>query len=251
MTRLLASVVDPAEMELAIAAGVDIVDLKNPHTGALGALPLPLIRELAAQCAGRCPVSATVGDLPPDPLRLVRAVERTAGCGVDFVKAGFFSERRLSESLDALGELTAKHAVVAVLFADRQPPLSRLGDFAAAGFRGVMLDTAGKGGGGLTIHMTPPELTRFVAEARDLDLFCGLAGSLRREDIPALLPLTPDYLGFRGALCRRGERQSAISPTRLQEIRDAIPEEPPSMNATDSKHRPRRRNPDHEPRPGG
>ncbi len=228
MTRMLASVIDPAEMELAIAAGADIVDLKNPHTGALGALPLALIRDLAAQCAGRCPVSATVGDLPPDPLRLVRAIERTAGCGVDFVKVGFFSDRRLSESLAAIGELTADQDVVAVLFADRQPPLSRLSEFADAGFRGVMLDTAGKGGGGLSAHLGTPVLARFVAETRDLALFCGLAGSLRLQDIPVLLPLAPDYLGFRGALCHQGERQSAIVPARLREVREAIPLPPPT-----------------------
>ena len=32
-------------------------------------------------------------------------------------------------------------------------------------------------------------------------LLTGLAGSLEAADVPRLLLLAPDYLGFRGALC--------------------------------------------------
>jgi len=38
MTRLLASVQDVHEAEIAVAGGADIVDFKNPGQGALGAL---------------------------------------------------------------------------------------------------------------------------------------------------------------------------------------------------------------------
>ncbi|MEW8150286.1 MAG: (5-formylfuran-3-yl)methyl phosphate synthase [Candidatus Thiodiazotropha endolucinida] len=222
MTRMLASVVDWRELESAIEAGVDIIDLKNPHSGALGALPVETIRNLAARCAGRCPVSATVGDLPADPQQLVQAIDRTAECGVDYVKVGFFSSTNLSRCLQAIAGLTHRHDVVAVLFADREPPLKRLREFADFGFRGVMLDTAGKGGGGLLDHMGPYRLERFVTEVRALDMLSGLAGSLRLEDIPQLQSLLPDYLGFRGALCEGSERTAGIAPHRLHEIHDAF-----------------------------
>ena len=42
MTGLLASVASPEEARIAAACGVDIIDLKNPRAGALGALPLAL-----------------------------------------------------------------------------------------------------------------------------------------------------------------------------------------------------------------
>jgi len=222
MTRMLASVVDDLELETAIEAGADIIDLKNPLTGALGALPIASIRSLAARSAGRRPVSATVGDLPADPVRLTAAIRRTAASGVAYVKVGFFSNDNLSECLRAIAELTRRHGVVAVLFADRDPPLERLDEFAVAGFRGVMLDTADKGGGGLLQHIGVARLGCFVAEARALGMLSGLAGSLRLEDIARLLPLAPDYLGFRGALCERGERTTGIVPHRLREIRDAL-----------------------------
>ncbi len=222
MTRMLASVVDVQELQQAIAGGVDIIDLKNPHAGALGALPAEVIRQLVRETAGRCPVSATVGDLPPEPTRLTAAIRETAECGVDYVKVGFFGNQNLAECLQAIATLTERISVVAVLFADRQPPMERLEIFAATGFRGVMLDTAGKRGGGLLEHIDLPQLERFVAESRQLGMFCGLAGSLRLEDVPVLLPLQTDYLGFRGALCEGSQRTAVISPRRLREIRDAV-----------------------------
>ena len=64
MTLFLASVRDPAEAELALAAGADIVDLKDPGQGALGAVAPGVIAACVAAIAGRAPVSATIGDLP-------------------------------------------------------------------------------------------------------------------------------------------------------------------------------------------
>jgi dihydroneopterin aldolase len=226
---MLASITNRQELDLAIEAGVDIIDLKNPHSGALGALPMETIRNLVARCAGRCPVSATVGDLPADPQRLTQAIRRTAECGVGYVKVGFFSSESLDQCLQAIAALTASHDVVAVLFADRQPPLEKLHAFAEAGFRGVMLDTAGKGGGGLLDHIGLSRLEAFVDKVRALNMLSGLAGSLRLDDIPHLQPLLPDYLGFRGALCEGSTRTATIAPQRLREIHDALAQTPPAM----------------------
>src|SRR5262245_29278297 len=63
-TLFLASVRDAAEAELAIGAGADIVDLKDPEGGALGALPPATIEACVRAIGGRVPVSATIGDLP-------------------------------------------------------------------------------------------------------------------------------------------------------------------------------------------
>jgi dihydroneopterin aldolase len=230
MTDMLASVIDSRELELAIRAGADIIDLKNPHAGALGALPPATISDLVAQCAGRRLVSATVGDLPPDPGQLTHAIQRTAESGVDFVKVGFFSTDNLTACLHAISGLTDRHDVVAVLFADLQPPLQRLTEFADAGLRGVMLDTAGKGGGGLLNHIAPEQLERFIAEARSLALLNGLAGSLTLDDIPRLLPLLPDYLGFRGALCKQHKRTAEVDPQRISDIRNTLNGAPPPVD---------------------
>jgi (5-formylfuran-3-yl)methyl phosphate synthase len=222
MTRLLASATNLDEAAVALGLGADIIDLKDPSRGALGGLPVGVIRSIVGRVAGRRPVSATVGDLPADPDLLVRAVHAVGDTGVDYVKVGLFSPRDLEDFLLAMSRLAPRHALIAVLFADRTPPLERLERFAAAGTRGIMLDTADKTGGSLLNHVSLARLERFVSSARSLSLLSGLAGSLRLGDIPLLLPLSPDYLGFRGALCRGTERTLRLDPDRFGAVRRAV-----------------------------
>ena len=220
--RLLASVADPEEAELAIVGGADIVDLKDPVRGALGALPLPTIRAVLARIAGRRLASATVGDLPADPVLVSAAIRATAATGVDYVKIGLFSEAHVRSCLPVVADLSPGISMVVVLFADRDPPIADLAPFAQAGAVGVMLDTADKGGGALLDRLDRDVLAAFVRQARGLGLLCGLAGSLRLAHLPALLPLAPDYLGFRGALCDSDQRIRALDPERLRAVRQAI-----------------------------
>jgi dihydroneopterin aldolase len=222
MTRLLASVTDGAEAEQAVRGGADLIDLKDPDQGALGALPLSRISSIVRQIGGRRPVSATIGDLPPDAGRTADLIRVTAAAGVDYVKVGLFSDRHRAACLPVIAELAPGCAIIAVLFADRSPDLMDLGPLAAAGCAGVMLDTADKAGGRLLDHLGLDRLADFVAQARSLGLLCGLAGALRLGDIPALLPLAPDYLGFRGALCLEGQRRKGLDRHRLNALRQAV-----------------------------
>jgi len=222
MTRLLASVTDTEEAELAIQGGADLIDLKDPARGALGALNLTEIRHILAQVGERRPVSATIGDLPPDARATESAIRTTAATGVDLVKIGFFSEAHLDACLPVVADLSAKIAIVAVLFADHPTAETDPARFAEAGCVGVMLDTADKSRGRLLDHLDTDSLRRFVDRAKQLDLMSGLAGSLRQEDIAHLLPLAPSYLGFRGALCTSGQRAERLVPERLTEIRAAL-----------------------------
>jgi uncharacterized protein (UPF0264 family) len=52
-------------------------------------------------------------------------------------------------------------------------------------------------------------------------MFAGLAGSLRLDHVPALVALSPDVLGFRGGLCRKGERAAAIDAAAVSALRRA------------------------------
>jgi (5-formylfuran-3-yl)methyl phosphate synthase len=222
MTGLLASVTSAEEAEIALAADADIIDLKDPRTGALGALPAPVIREAVERVAGRRIVSATAGDLPMEPEIVDQAVARIAALGVDIVKIGIFPGGRPEACLDMLAAQTARGTrLVAVLFADRSPDLGMIEGLADRGFTGVMLDTMDKSGGGLRRHLNDAVLGRFVEQAGSFGLMSGLAGSLSIADIEPLLRLGPDYLGFRGALCASG-RSSTLEPSRMQAVRAAI-----------------------------
>jgi uncharacterized protein (UPF0264 family) len=213
----LASVTSADEATVALAGGADVIDCKDPSTGALGALSEDVVREVVARIARRLPVSATVGDLPPDPEALVTAANAMAATGVDIVKIGFFGGRDPRPAIAALGREKVAH-LVAVLMADQSPDFALVSDLAAHGFSGVMLDTADKSKGRLTSAIPVGGLSKFVQMARARGLMCGLAGSLRMEDIAGLASLGPDVLGFRGALCAAG-RVSKLDPTRFAAVR--------------------------------
>jgi len=217
--RMLASVRSAEEAVFALQAGADVIDAKDPSRGTLGSVPRETLREIVASVAGRRPVSATVGDLPLTLESLCQAVCRTADCGADFVKVGLFEEGFALEPIQALPPAVAGVRLVAVLFADRAPPLQATAHLAAAGWHGVMLDTARKNGGGLRDWTDENWLADFVRQGRAAGLMVGLAGSLNEDDIRPLAALGPDYLGFRGALCAGAQREACLDPARVRAVR--------------------------------
>ena len=218
MTKLLASVRSAIEARQAIAGGADIIDLKEPAMGALGRLPDATIGEILQAVGGRRPCSATIGDMELLPQQVFDAVRHMAAAGVDIVKFGMFDG-------DAPGTLAALGAaarsglrLVAVLFADRAPDFDLIDHCAYAGLYGIMLDTADKRGGPLTTHLSWAALAGFVRRGRERGLLTGLAGSLSVRDVPDLLTLVPDYLGFRSALAAGG-RTGELDPAAVARLR--------------------------------
>ena len=223
MTGMLASVNSLAEALLVLNAEVDIIDLKQPEQGALGALEVADVKKIVAEIAGRCPVSATIGDLPMQPELVFNAVKAMSETGVDYIKIGFFPGDDWQGTVNKLAELTGQnHALIAVLFADTQVDFAIIKLLKVAGFKGVMLDTMNKQSGALLQVMSMAKIVGFIAQVRKLELMCGLAGSLRLEDIPVLLPNKVDYLGFRGALCQAGNRVGQLNKQAVMQIKESI-----------------------------
>jgi dihydroneopterin aldolase len=222
VTRLLASAASYEEAEVLQGLGVDILDLKNPSQGALGALDPKIVASIVQGFPDQI-ISATVGDLPMDPRTIESAVLEMAATGVSYVKIGFFPR---PDDWPSILSFLAPHALhglplIAVFFGDHVMDLEMLPQFKAAGFQGVMVDTADKHFGGLLVHRDLDWLEAFVHKARSLELLTGLAGSLSLADVPALRSLEPDYLGFRGALCH-GDRTGQINPDAVRQVRQAI-----------------------------
>lgn len=216
MTGMLASVANLAEARRVAELGVDIIDLKNPAAGALGALPVDEVARIVGDLDGRRQLSATVGDLPMEPARVSAAVAAMAATGVDYVKIGFFPGGDWAGVIEDLRPVAAAGVrLVAVLFGDSAPEPRWVETLARAGFAGAMLDTADKTLGPLTRVCEPGFLRDFVAATRAQEMLCGLAGSLRADDVPPLLALAPDYLGFRGALCG-GNRVENLDPEAVR-----------------------------------
>lgn len=222
MTRLLASVRDEDEAEIALGGGADIIDFKDPARGALGALPAPVIERGVQRVAGRAPTSATAGDWALEPAALTRAVAAIAATGVDYVKLGLLPGAALHGCIRALAPLAARHRLVAVFFADRGVSHDALPGLRSAGFAGAMIDTFDKSNGSLREYLSNDMLREFVGSCRNLGLMAGLAGSLHLRDVAPLAALRPDLLGFRGALCGAAGRNGPLSAERVKLVREAF-----------------------------
>ncbi|MBS3964407.1 MAG: (5-formylfuran-3-yl)methyl phosphate synthase [Methylomonas sp.] len=222
MTAMLASVNCIAEALAVETLGVDVIDLKQPAQGALGALDVGDVRNIVAALRPDTVVSATIGDMPMQPDIICDAVTRMAATGIAYVKIGVFPGGDWPATLSRLAAIAQTQALIAVLFADAEPDFAIIADLRKAGFRGVMLDTMNKVAGSLTQIAGLDWLTEFVGQAQTQGLLTGLAGSLRIDDIARLLPLKPDYLGFRGALCQHHERTATIDPDQVRRIKARI-----------------------------
>jgi len=224
MTDFLASVSTLEEARLVKQLGADIIDLKNPLAGALGALPLNQIASIVTELNHSSQISATIGDLPLHPEVIIPAIHNTAKTGVDFIKIGLFEAGDLTTCLAALSTEIRRSdlALIAVLFADQAFNISLLQKLASCGFRGVMLDTANKSSGSLTSILSDETLCSFIQTACQWHLFCGLAGSLSLADVNTLVRLKPDYLGFRGALCEHSKRVASLAADNVRAIRSQI-----------------------------
>lgn len=222
MPQLLISATNVEEAKIALPYA-DIIDLKNPHQGALGALPLETIKQVVAFVNQQKIVSATIGDLAMDTIhdveKIFAAVQSMQTTQVDFIKIGFFESENYQACLDKLAPLAKRGAkLIAVLFAEKKYPNNLIEKISEAGFVGVMLDTAEKNGRTLFDYCTPQKNVAFIHQVQSNGLKVGVAGSLNLSHLTAVKSLNPDYVGFRGGVCESQNRTSSLSKEKILEL---------------------------------
>ena len=229
--RLLVSVVDAGEAREAAAAGADIVDVKNPAEGSLGAPSPAVIADIRAAVPAALPVSAAIGDMPNLPGTAALAALGAAHSGAAFVKVGLWGASTQAEAvalLRTVREAAREAVVVAGAYADARrlehaplapellPRVARAADVEVC-----LLDTAVKDGRGLLDWLAPDALTALVDEAHELGLEMALAGALRAQDLPIVGATGADIAGVRSAACADGDRTGALDPSRVRALRAA------------------------------
>ncbi len=239
MTRLLVSVRDADEAREASLAGVDLVDLKEPTAGPLGAVPPELWSAIQKAVGGRAPLSVALGELA-DPTLADRLPKTT---GFTFAKlglAGMASRADWRERWrDAWSRLPADVRPVAVAYADAArcdapTPEQIVATAPACGCVALLVDTAVKRPGeSLFQHLPPTRLRELVATARDQGLLVVLAGSIRQEHLLDALALDPDYVAVRGAVCR-GPRDGRLDASLVRDWVRAVAEHRQSFHASTS-----------------
>lgn len=232
--RLLVSVVDAADARVAAAAGADIVDVKNPAEGSLGAPSPAVIEGVRAVVPAELPVSAAIGDMPDLPGTAALAALGAARSGATLVKVGLWGVATEAEAVTLLRAVRDGVAgvpgavVVAAAYADARrvapaplAPELLPGVARAAGVAACMLDTAIKDGRGLLDWLSPDELTSLVADAHDAGLQVALAGALSAQDLPVVRATDADIVGVRSAACGDGRRSGSLEAARVRALRAA------------------------------
>jgi (5-formylfuran-3-yl)methyl phosphate synthase len=224
--RLMISVVSAAEAREALQGGAEILDIKNPAEGSLGAQPPGLIKEISKLFSAEAEISAAIGDMPNLPGTAALAALGAATCGAHYVKVGLHGSYTEADAVTLLREVRLavrefNISVIAALFADYRQAgtlnpecLPRIA--AVAGVNGCLLDTAIKDGHNLFDFIEPQALRRLGVRTHAAGLLFALAGALRERDLPLAAELGADVVGIRTAACRGNKRNGPLEAARVQ-----------------------------------
>ena len=230
--KLLISPRDVEEARMAVEGGADIIDIKNPAEGSLGASFPWVIRAVKKALPIDLELSATLGDLDGKPGFASLAATGISSLGVDYIKAGLLVKRKqkaleLARSIVKAAQ-AGKARVVLAGYGDFQSigsisPGELLEVALESGAYGVMIDTYSKNGASLFDHLSMKELKRFVDEGREQGLAVALAGSIKTIHIPALKKLNADIVGVRGAVCTERDRiHGKIEKEKVKEFKQHL-----------------------------
>ncbi len=235
--KLLVSPKDLEEAKAAIHGNADIIDVKNPFEGSLGAnypWVISSIKELVMEERGEAvEVSAAIGDFNYKPGTASLAALGAASAGAGYIKVGLFGIRDKREAIDLLSavvravkSVSATKKVVSAFYSDYKR-INSISPFEIAEIGKevdidvAMLDTGIKDGRSTLEFMSEDDLMSFVRESKALGLETALAGSLKFEDVPKIKGIAPDIIGVRGMVCG-GDRRARIREDLVQDLKRMI-----------------------------
>ena len=220
--KLLVSVRNFQEAEKAIQGGADIIDLKEPDHGSLGAISADLAEQIGQRLALRSPLSLAMGEL------LERQPEREPAAealkNFTFAKVGLSSCRGVpnweNRWHEWASQLPANTQPVVVAYADhgpcQAPPPAELVDFTIRSGRKVFLiDTYQKNKRIIFDHVSTTELAKLFLTLQQHSVCVALAGSIGVGNLPQALQTSPNILAVRGAVCQKNDRNSELSTERV------------------------------------
>ena len=231
--RLLVSPMNIEEACAALAGGADILDVKNPKEGSLGANFPWAIREVVELAAGLVPVSATIGDLDYKPGTASLAALGAAFSGAEYIKAGLLGVKTPDQAHDMMKNIVQavkgfdqNKKVVAAAYSDWERadsinPMLLPKVAAESGADLVMVDTALKDGRPTFDFMSEGELSGFISEGQRLGLEVAVAGNIGFQHLDMLKRLNPDIIGVRGIVCG-GDRRSSIKKELVEKLKRSV-----------------------------
>ena len=211
--------------------GADIIDVKNPTEGPLGANFPWIIQDIVKIVPNDIETSCTIGEMPNCPGSISLAARGAATIGVNYIKVGLSGLRKKQETINFLinivksvKDYNSKIKVVITGYADAKKigsinPLMVPKITSKVQADVAMIDTAIKDGSSLFNYLNEHQLNNFINEANKFKLITALAGSLKKEELAKVYSLGADIAGIRGAACTFGDRiKGQITRERVSEI---------------------------------
>ncbi len=231
MTGLLVSVRDAAEARDALAGGADLIDVKEPNAGSLGAAKPEVIADVIRAVAGRRPVSAAFGELREHSAERIQQITAApALANLSYVKLGLAGCASIPDWAEhweqTLRLFPNSVKAVAVAYADWKtadapPPDVVIEIGGQFGCGALLIDTFDKQRPGLLAALPIAELARIVRAARAVGMVVVLGGRIAPDDFASLLLLESDYLAVRGAVCRGG-RESRLDQALVRQVKERL-----------------------------
>ena len=217
--------------------GADIIDVKNPKEGSLGANFPWIITRIKQIVPKDIEVSCTLGDLPNFPGTASLAALGAASIGVNYIKASLYGLQRKDDAVfmmqnvaRAVRECDPSIKIAVAGFADAHrvnsvDPMLIPEIASSAKCDLAMLDTAVKDGKTLLDFLTIENLKEFIMRSHCHGLTVALAGSFSKEDLKKIALLDVDVVGLRGAACTNGDRVNGkITKEKVRELANIIKE---------------------------
>lgn len=229
MALLLVSPRSPEEVEATVNGGADVVDVKRPAEGSLGANYPWVLEEIRNLVPNDVEISAAIGDMDARPGLASLAADAVASRGFDYVKVGLHSvtyEEGLEVARGVVRAVGGRGNAVIAGYGDYDlidglSPVEIAEIAADAGANIAMLDTAIKDGSSLYDHLSEEEVRNFLEAAETLDLGTALAGSLDRDQVRLSADLGADIVGVRGAACG-GDRGDSIQESCVRDLAETL-----------------------------
>ena len=186
---LLISPINHEEALESIKGGADIVDVKNPKEGSLGANFPWVIKEIRELTPEDKLVSATLGDVPYKPGTVSLAAMGAHVSGADYIKVGLYGTKNYDEAVEVMKNVSKTV----------------------------------KDGHTLFDYLDIDDCKKFTEEAHSYGLKVALAGSVKKDQLKPLYDIGCDVVGVRGAACVGGDRNTGhIDRTAVAELKELV-----------------------------
>lgn len=226
--KILISIKDEEEAKTVSGMkGIDIIDIKNPDEGTLGANNPWTIKKALEYLPSQSLIAASIGDLDFKPGSASLASYGTALLGVDFVTAAYMGLKTQGEIKSMTKHLIKSledfdSGLIVAGYADhkrlRSPdPNDLITEVGGADY--FMLDTAIKDGRSVLDFAPPKKLLDLKKKAENSGLKLIIAGSIRYPQLKIIREIDPHMMGFRGILCDNGAIKKELLERLIREIR--------------------------------